>query len=180
MTQYTLYTHPRKVALSIHNAHTLAIVHHTHTIGNASHTSANLRSKGCRHSTCCCPTSAASAISGRTRTGCIQMWRLDDFMLLAQDADRCRYAFVHVRWHACVGVVATAHIRQQAACTEIELGLHKILYLGRLVVVADMRTAPHTVRRHTQHLSHVRTLSCNVPTVWRRPQILGDLLSEWT
>lgn len=62
------------------------------------------------------PSSAASAISGRTRTRCIQ--RRDDFMLLAQNPNCCRYAFVHVRWHACMGVVATAHVWQQAACTQ--------------------------------------------------------------
>jgi hypothetical protein len=62
-------------------------------------------------------------------------------MMCAQNADRCRYAFVHVRWHACVGVVATAHIRQQAACTEIELSLSIALCWGRrLVVVAGMCT----------------------------------------
>jgi hypothetical protein len=78
-------------------------------------------SQDCRHSICCFPSSAASAISRCTRTGCIQGWWSNDVMLLAQDADRCRYAFVHVRWHACVGVVAAAHIRQQAACTEDKL-----------------------------------------------------------
>jgi predicted Zn-dependent protease len=106
-------------------------------------------------------------------------------MLLAQNADRCGYARVRVRWHTRVGVVTTAHVWQQAACTGIEQATHMAWYLGRLVVVADIvqhwRNSPAKgPASSTQCHSHVRTLSCDVPTVWRRPQVLGDLQSHAT
>ena len=55
--------------------------------------------------------------------------------------------------------------------------------LGRLVVAGDMCTTLvqqpcKLIRRQVRHHSHVHTLSCDVPTVWRRPQVLGDLQSQ--